>query len=67
MSKSYTTVSGDMWDSIARRIMGSSDFSGALMWANRAYLNFYEFPAGIVLTIPQVSPIRSGSLPPWKR
>jgi hypothetical protein len=67
VSKSYTTVSGDMWDDVAYREMGSADYAGDLMWANRAHIDLYEFPAGIELTIPQVSPVRSGNLPPWKK
>lgn len=63
----YTTVSGDTWDSVAHRTMGNAEEAGALMWANRAYLRLYTFPAGIVLNIPQAEQSQSGSLPPWKQ
>lgn len=66
--KTYTTVQGDMWDAIAYKTMGSVLLTDRLMWANRAYLNLYTFPAGIVLTVPEVesAPPLEG-LPPWKR
>ena len=65
--KTYTTVQGDMWDSIAYRQMGGVAYTGALMCANQAFLAYYTFPAGIVLTIPDAAEPASGSLPPWKQ
>ena len=66
MSRTYTTVQGDMWDEIARRELGSEEHTGSLMWANRAYLDYYTFPAGITLVLPDVSPKKASGLPPWK-
>lgn len=65
----YTTIQGDMWDSIANRQLGSVSYADALMRANREYLRFYIFPAGIVLTLPEIpqGSSVSASLPPWKR
>ena len=57
--KTYTTIQGDMWDSIA--------YTDRLMNANLQYLSYYRFPAGIVLTLPEVPKKVSNSLPPWKR
>ena len=54
MAKIYTTVQGDMWDSIAFAQMGSVDHTDKLMNANLRYREIYIFPAGIVLTIPEV-------------
>lgn len=65
--KTYTTVAGDMWDSIAFRVLGSTAHTGKLMWANRKYLDIYEFPAGIVLDVPEIAASSSENLPPWKR
>lgn len=62
----YTTKAGDLWDSIAFQTMGSTRYTGALMRLNRAYLHYYIFPAGIVLTLPEETTARSESLPPWK-
>lgn len=67
--KIYTTVQGDMWDAIAYRTMGSTRYTDLLMRANQEHLGCFTFPAGIVLTVPEI-PKDSGipdSLPPWLR
>lgn len=66
--KTYTTVQGDMWDMIAYKTLGSINLTDKLMMANRRYLSFYTFPAGIVLTLPEVgNESNIEGLPPWKR
>ena len=67
MNKTYTTTQGDTWDSIAYQQMGSVNGTHDLMWANRAYLGYYTFPAGITLTIPEVEAAVSATAPPWKK
>ena len=67
MAKTYTTVQGDRWDSIAFAQMESVDHTDNLMNANLRYREIYIFPAGIVLTIPEVKESVSSSLPPWKK
>jgi len=67
MSKTYTTVQGDMWDSIAYSQLGDVAHTGKLMNLNTAYLGYYIFPAGIPLELPDVSAEIPGSLPPWKK
>ena len=67
MTKSYTTISGDMWDKIAFERMGSVLHTDKLMKANVKYASSYVFPAGVVLTIPEVEDEEDLELPPWKR
>lgn len=67
MSKTYTTISGDMWDNIAYKEMGSCSWVNLLMSANSQYLKYFKFPAGIVLNIPEVQVRLPDTLPPWKR
>ena len=67
MAKFYTTVQGDMWDSIAYTQLGSVSHTDKLMNANLQYREIYLFPAGIVLTLPEVKEQASRSLPPWKK
>ncbi len=67
MAKTYTTVQGDMWDSIAYTQMGDTAHTDKLMRANARYLGFYVFPAGIELTIPEADTPGGGDAPPWKR
>ena len=65
--KTYTTVQGDMWDGIAYTQLGSVNHTGALMQQNLRYVHYYTFPAGIVLTIPDIGDDESDVLPPWKK
>ncbi|MBR2131391.1 MAG: tail protein X [Oscillospiraceae bacterium] len=67
MSRLYKTVQGDMWDSIAYSQLGDCAHTDKLMNANQQYRNYYIFPAGVVLTLPDVKPAVNDVLPPWKR
>lgn len=67
MSKTYTTVQGDMWDAIAYRQLGSVAYTDRLMNLNLQYRMYYTFPAGIVLTLPEPEKKVPAELPPWKR
>lgn len=66
--RTYTTVQGDMWDSVAYKALGSVNLTDKLMMANRQWLHLYTFPAGIVLDVPEIKPesVAEG-LPPWKQ
>lgn len=63
----YRTVQGDMWDGIAYMTMGSVAYTDMLMAANPEYLDYYIFPAGVVLKIPTPTAATPENLPPWKR
>ena len=65
--RTYTTTQGDIWDSIAFQQMGSVDYTDQLMNANQQYREYYTFPAGIALTIPDAVEPVSSHLPPWKQ
>lgn len=70
MSKTYTTVQGDMWDSIAYRQLGSVAHTDLLMRQNLQYHDIYIFPAGVVLELPEVNAATDSAgdtLPPWKQ
>lgn len=68
MVRTYRTVQGDMWDSIAYAQLGSTSHTDKLINANLKYLDYYIFPAGITLVLPEVEEAASeSSLPPWKR
>ncbi len=67
MSKTYTTVQGDMWDKIAFSQLGSSEYLDLLINSNRKYREYYIFPAGIELTLPAVPVSVNRTAPPWKR
>ena len=64
--KPYTTAQGDMWDSIGHEQLGNAAYMDKLIQANLAYREYYIFPAGIVLTLPEITQKASDTLPPWK-
>ena len=66
----YTTVSGDMWDSIAFKVYGTTAQTGKLMAYNSEYLDEnFVFPAGIELRVPELTNADAdlSALPPWRR
>lgn len=65
--KTYTTIQGDMWDSIANTQLGDAAYADKLMNANLQYREYYTFPAGIVLVLPDTPERTSDTLPPWKQ
>jgi len=63
--KTYTTQQGDMWDAISMSEYGSTAYTGNLMMANLQLVDFYTFPAGIVLQIPDIPAVSVASVP-WR-
>lgn len=63
----YTTKSGDMWDLIAYRQLGSASYTDLLINANLEHKDTYLFPSGVVLTLPEIETPINSLLPPWKR
>lgn len=64
----YTTQSGDLWDLISFKVYGSCKYVDTLINANRDYIGYFIFPAGIELTVPDITPeIKKAALPPWRR
>ncbi|SFP11361.1 LysM peptidoglycan-binding domain-containing protein [Salibacterium halotolerans] len=65
----YTTISGDTFDQIAKKELGSERYTGELLDANPEHLHTVIFSAGQELTIPELNneDDSSSSLPPWKR
>jgi phage tail protein X len=67
MPRTYTTVSGDMWDWIAKKTLQSEMYMDALIKANIKHRNMFIFPAGVKLSIPDAPALPLEGLPPWKR
>ena len=63
----YTTKSGDMWDSIAYAQLGSTSYTDRLINANLQYRDTYLFFFFLVLTLPEIEKPINSLLPPWKR
>lgn len=67
MSKTYSTVQGDCWDGIAKRLYGTEAAMNVLLEANPNYIDTAVFSAGVVLTVPEYEAPRTSLLPPWRR
>lgn len=67
LNNTYTTVSGDTWDIVAYKAYSNEMHMDTLIKANIEYKDTYIFPAGVVLTLPEIELTVSESLPPWKQ
>ena len=67
MSRTYKTVQGDMWDSIAYKLYGTETALNVLLEANQQYAGIIVFPAGVLLEIPEYIAPAISTLPPWRR
>lgn len=67
-TKTYTTSQGDMWDAMAKRLLGSELLMGKFIEANRQYASTVIFSAGVVLVVPEIDTVATQQypLPPWK-
>lgn len=69
--ETYTTVSGDTWDMIAKKIYGSELKADHLMQdrENITLLDYLVFPAGVIVHLPQITEVQSyqDDLPEWRK
>lgn len=63
----YTTVQGDMWDSIAYHFYGDVKYIGLLLQNNPGLLEIYVFSAGTRVFIPEVLEEYDDDIPEWRR
>ena len=59
----YITVSGQTWDQIAYEVYGDEHYCTSLMEANRDKLEYFVFPDGITLHLPEKDKLSSMSVP----
>ena len=62
----YTTVQGDTWDIIAKKVYGAEKYAGYLMEHNRLLLEYMIFPSGVILDIPEPTEETDKDLPIWR-
>ncbi len=63
----YTTVQGDTWDGIAKKIYGVETRLDVLLAANPEYGSVVIFSAGVTLNVPEADPVEvSLPSPPWR-
>lgn len=65
--ETYTTIQGDMWDGIAKKVYGTESGMNALLKANMQYRSTVIFSAGIILSVPEYTALVTDKLPPWRR
>lgn len=61
----YTTIQGDTWDKISAEVYGSESYTSLLMENNPKILDYFVFPAGIVLVVPEM-PEEKDDMPDWR-
>ena len=63
----YTTVQGDMWDSIAYNFYGDVKYIGLLLKNNLDLLDVYVFSAGTKVFIPELPEEYEDDIPESRR
>lgn len=63
----YRTIQGDTWDMIAKKVYGAERHLDYLMASNFELLDYFIFPAGIVVKVPELPAEMSEDLPSWRR
>lgn len=64
--KIYTTIQGDMWDSIAYKLYGDEKYMCQLMQCNLELLDIFIFGAGTVLNVPELELESKTGMPSWR-
>lgn len=62
----YITKQGDTWDMIAKKVYGNEKRMDFLMQNNRKLLEYFIFPAGVILNVPELPEKLDADLPPWR-
>lgn len=63
----YTTIQGDTWDMIAKKVYGDEKKLDVLMAANFDSLDYVVFPAGVAVNIPELDRQADSDLPEWRK
>lgn len=67
MAGTYKTIQGDTWDMIAKKVYGAEKHMDFLMEHNFPILDYFIFPAGIAVNIPELPEEKAIELPAWKK
>ncbi len=68
MPDTYTTIQGDVWDIIAKKLWNNEKYMHKLIEANPEYRDVVVFKSGITLNVPEIEmPPDIVELPPWKK
>ena len=61
----YVTTQGQTWDMIAKEVYGDESYTSFLMESNPKALDYFIFPYGVVLVIPE-KPEEQEVMPDWR-
>lgn len=64
--RTYQTVSGDTWDKIAKAVYGKESCAALLMEANPKLLDYFVFPEGITVLVPDEPEQELIEQPEWR-
>lgn len=67
MNTVYRTIQGDTWDMIAKRVYGDEKRMDLLMANNFPLLDYFIFPAGVEVSVPELPKEESEELPAWRK
>ncbi len=67
IEKEYITVSGDMWDMLAKKLTGSEKNMTFFMEQNDNYIHEAILSAGHKLKVPSIPHTETQLKPPWSR
>ena len=63
----YETIQGDMWDTVSYKMFGNCAFSDRIMFLNTPYIDYYIFPGGLKLRLPEIQQGEGVyNPPPWQ-
>lgn len=65
--QTYTTVQGDCWDMIAKKVYGNEKYTSYLMENNLPLLDTFMFKSGVVINTPELKEEVKETLPDWRK
>lgn len=63
----YRTIQGDTWDLIAKKVYNNEKKMDVLMQNNFPLLDYTIFPAGILVSIPELKSEEKQGWPEWRK
>lgn len=61
----YTTIQGDTWDMISKKVYDDESYTSLLMENNPKLLDYFIFPQGIIVNVPD-KPEETDVMPEWR-
>ena len=65
--ETYTTKQGDAWDMIAKNVYGDEKYTSYLMQNNLKLIDYFIFPSGIQINVPDLTEEVIQTLPEWRK